>query len=67
MSFICVKCQETFESHGLQLVLHEADVGRVCPSCIASAQTLHLVVERVAPNKYELKHVDVQRDDLLSK
>lgn len=67
MIYVCTKCGETFESQGVQIIVHDETIGHVCPSCIAGADSFHLIVQRVAAGKYTLKHVEVQRSDLPSK
>jgi len=51
MIFQCCKCKETFESAGLSVIVHDQVAGYVCPSCIANAETVHLVLNCPSPGK----------------
>lgn len=59
--FECKKCGDAFEGDGLHVVMHEKSSGRVCPSCLAGARRVTIVVERERPGKpYEIAHVEVE-------
>jgi DNA-directed RNA polymerase subunit RPC12/RpoP len=59
MVFVCSKCGETFEADGLQVIIHDQSVGRVCPACLAGARTIHLVIVQEAPGKpFTIKHTE---------
>jgi Holliday junction resolvase len=60
MVFQCSKCNETFESDGLQVIAHGQSIGYVCPSCVAGAKTVMLILEQKMPGQFELKVVEVQ-------
>lgn len=61
MMFTCSKCEEVFEAgNGVHVSVHEDTVGRVCPACIAGAETIQLILHHKAPGKpYTLEHVEV--------
>jgi len=60
MIFKCKKCDGVFEADGIQIVVHEQTIGRVCPSCIAGAKHVQLVLYQKSPGQpYELKHVEI--------
>lgn len=47
----CVACSELFHNDGVQLVVHGQTVGHVCPSCLASTKSFHLLVRRESVRK----------------
>jgi hypothetical protein len=64
MIFKCFKCKEVFEADGVQIVVHEKTVGRVCPACMAGAGTIQLVLQQKSPGQpYTLGYVEtIPRD-----
>lgn len=57
----CSKCGEVFEAgNGVQIIIHEQTVGRVCSACIAGAESIQLILHRKVPGKpYKLEHIEV--------
>jgi hypothetical protein len=59
MTFECDQCHNTFEKDGLQVILHEKTVGRVCPACLANANTITVTIARPRPGKdFNIYHVE---------
>ena len=63
MIFECAKCREVFEAgNGIQIIVHENTVGRVCPACIAAATSIQLILQPKTPGKPpELTHVEIDK------
>jgi len=56
--FQCKKCGQSFEKDGVQVIVHDNTVGRICPACVASADTITVVLVREAPGKpYAIQRV----------
>jgi hypothetical protein len=47
----CITCNELFHNDGVQLIIHGQTIGHVCPSCIASLKSFHLLVKRESVRK----------------
>jgi len=47
----CNNCNETFESEGLLLVIHDNVAAEICPACLTGALILQVTVKREAPGK----------------
>ena len=60
MIFKCNKCQEVFESDGIQVIAHGNAIGYVCAACTANAKTVTLILSQKTPGEFELKFVEVQ-------
>jgi len=61
MIFECAKCKEVFEAgNGVQIVVYEKTIGRICPACMAGAQTIQLILQQKSPGQaYTLEYIDV--------
>lgn len=62
MTLRCNKCNEVFESNGLEIVAHGKAIGWVCPACIASAKTVLLILEQKTPGEFVLRVVEPQTE-----
>jgi hypothetical protein len=63
--FQCNRCKQVFENDGMHVVVHEWTAGRVCPECLANADTITIVVKRPSPGKpYEIQYVEVTKGRL---
>jgi len=51
MIFQCANCKETFEQDGLQVIVHDKSVLRICPTCLANANTVTVTISRRAPGR----------------
>ena len=49
MIFQCSSCKEVFEKDGLQLVLHETTIARICPACLVGAEGFQITAKRDRP------------------
>jgi len=66
--FQCKKCDQVFEKDGLQLVIHEVTIGRVCPECLSGSTKINITIVRPCPGKpYEIGYVGVGQIDTKSK
>lgn len=64
MIFKCAKCHEVFEAgNGVQIIVHEQTVGRVCPACIAGAVSIQLILQPKTPGQLVLTHVEITKAD----
>lgn len=65
MIFECAKCGEVFEAgNGIQVIVHEQTVGRVCPACIAGATSIQLILQPKTPGKPPmLTHVEITKPE----
>ena len=61
--FVCAKCQAVFEADGLQIIAHGHIVGHVCPSCIANASSVLLILEQKHPGQFVLKVVEPHTEE----
>lgn len=62
MIFQCKKCNEPFESNGLQIIAHEQTVGHICPACLANAKSVHIILVQPRPGEFEMRAIEVQKD-----
>jgi hypothetical protein len=62
--FQCKKCGQPFEKDGVHAIVHDRTAGRVCPECVANAETITVIIGREAPGKpYVIQHVEVALHD----
>lgn len=61
--FVCARCKTVFESDGLQITAHGHIVGHVCPSCIAGASSVLLILEQKLPGQFILKVVEPHTEE----
>lgn len=60
MIFKCKKCGGVFEADGIQIVVHEKTIGRICPGCISGAAHVQLILHQKSPGlPFELKHIEI--------
>jgi hypothetical protein len=65
MIFQCAACKEAFEQDGLQLILHEENVLRICPGCLANSNSISLTISRRAPGRpFKLVLLQTEADPL---
>lgn len=65
MIFECAKCHEVFEAgNGIQIIVHEQSVGRVCPACVAGAESIQLILQPKTPGQpLVLTHVEITKPE----
>lgn len=62
--FQCKKCGQTFEKDGVYVIVHDKAAGRICPECMASAETITIILGREAPGKpYTIQRVETVLHD----
>lgn len=64
MSFNCVKCKQVFEKDGLGVAVHQEEIGRICPECLAGSSKISILVTREQAGKpFTIACVDIEKTE----
>lgn len=62
MSYTCVKCKQIFEKNGLEVAVHQEEIGRICPECLAGSSKISILVTRDQAGKpFLIACVDIEK------
>lgn len=60
-SFSCIKCKQIFEKDGLEVAVHQEEIGRICPECLAGSSKISILVTRESAGKpFVISYVEVE-------
>lgn len=63
MSYDCVKCKQIFEKDGLEVAVHQEEVGRICPECLASSSKISILITRERAGKpFVISYVEIEAE-----
>lgn len=51
MIYQCSACGEVFEKDGLELIVHERCVVRICPGCLSGKSKVQVTIGKERPGK----------------
>jgi DNA-directed RNA polymerase subunit RPC12/RpoP len=63
MSYTCVKCKQLFEKDGLEVAVHQEEIGRICPECLSGSSRISVHVTRESAGKpFVISYVEVEAE-----
>jgi DNA-directed RNA polymerase subunit RPC12/RpoP len=61
MSYTCVKCKQLFDKDGLEIAIHQEEIGRICPECLSGSSKISVLVTRESAGKpFMISYVEVE-------
>jgi hypothetical protein len=62
--FECGKCKQPFHADGLHIDVHGQAVTHICPECLASAESITILLNRTKPGEpYVLKYFEATKTE----
>ena len=61
-SYTCVKCKQLFEKDGLEVAVHQEELGRICPECLSGSNKISMLVTRESAGKpFGIAYIEIEK------